>query len=143
VEFDKGIQAVLTMAALLNRRSLTLVELLIVLCVVFISLGSFALYANMTLRVARETALQAELNNIRMSIEHYRIINGKLPGDLSALLNQEFILKNNDGSIMRDNFLKPFRLDKDKKLLDPFLNRYYYDNSSGAVKTSTKKYESW
>ncbi|MDD5356375.1 MAG: type II secretion system protein [Candidatus Omnitrophica bacterium] len=131
------------MRPLINRRSLTLMELLIALCVVFILLGSFAIYANMTLRIARETALQMELNNIRMSIEHYCIINGKPPEDLNILLNQEFVLRTQEGVVMRDNFLKPFRVDKYKKLLDPFLNRYYYDNSSGAVKTLTKKYENW
>ncbi len=126
-----------------NMRSLTLIELLLVLCVVFILFGSFAIYANTTLRIAKETALQMELNNIRMSIEHYRIINGKFPESFNTLFNQKFSFKTPDGVIMYDNFLKPFRLDKRKNSLDPFLNRYYYDNLNGTVKTQTKRYENW
>ncbi len=126
-----------------DKRSLTLLELLIALCVIFIFLGTFAVYANITLRIARENALQMELNNIRMSIEHYRIINNRLPQDINTLFNQEFSFKTPDGIIIYDNFLKPFRLDKQEKLLDPFLNRYYYNGLDGTVKTQTKGYENW
>jgi hypothetical protein len=84
-----------------------------------------------------------ELNNIRMSIEHYRIINAKLPEDLRALYSQKFTVSAAHGIFREDNYLKPFRLDKDNNLLDPFLNRYYYNSSNGIVKAQTKGYESW
>jgi hypothetical protein len=110
--------------------------------IMFIFWGVFAVYANIALRIARENALAMELNNIRMSIEHYRVINGVLPRDLNTLFNQEFNVIGSQG-VIRDNFLKPFRLDKDNNLLDPFSNRYYYNNSKGSVKSQTKRYENW
>jgi len=130
------------MVDLIEKRSLTLVEFILTICVLFIFLGFFAAYINTTLKIARENALQMELSNIRMSIEHYRVLNGKLPQDINTLFNQQFDVVNSD-MVIRDNFLKPFRVDKEKNLLDPFLNKYYYNSSDGTVKTQTKGYESW
>ncbi|MBM3252429.1 MAG: hypothetical protein FJZ11_06625 [Candidatus Omnitrophica bacterium] len=126
-----------------NRCSLSLIEFLIVLCVIFIFLGVFAIYANVNLRAARETALKNELNNIRMSVELYRVINGRLPEDLVNLVNQEFTLRAPDGTILKKQFLKPFRVDKEGYLLDPFMNRYVYISQDGKITSGTKRYESW
>ena len=126
-----------------DKRSLTLIELLIVLCVIFVLIGTFAIYASTTLKVARETALRMELGNIRISIEHYRVINGEFPENLVTLLNQEFTFKTLDGITEESNFLKPFRIDEQNNLKDPFLNRYSYDNKYGRVKSQSKGYESW
>ena len=126
-----------------DRRSLTLVELLIVLCVIFVLMGTFAVYANITLKVAREIALQMELNNIRMSIEHYHTINGKFPEDLVTLIKEEFTFRTSDGILLHSNFLKPFRVDKEGNLLDPFMNRYYYELEDGRVSSRTIGYENW
>ena len=131
------------MLHLKNRRSLTLIELLIALCVIFVLLGVFAIYANINLRIAREAALRNELINIRMSIEHYRIINGKLPENLFTLMNQEFTFRSSDDIIIRKKFLKPFKVDKQGYLLDPFMNRYSYSWEEGKVSSQTKGYESW
>lgn len=126
-----------------NRRSLTLIEFLVVICIILVLFGTFGVYIKITLRIARETALMNELNNIRLSVEHYRIINGKLPEDLLALLNQDFTFKISNGIIVRSKFLKPFRVDKEKYLLDPFMNRYIYNHRMGRVSSQTKGYESW
>ncbi|MDI6758941.1 MAG: type II secretion system protein, partial [Candidatus Omnitrophota bacterium] len=64
----------------------TLVEFLVVICIAFILIGSFAIYANIILGTAREIALQNELMNMRLAIEHYRIINAKYPTELSDLV---------------------------------------------------------
>ena len=126
-----------------ETRSLTLIEFLSILCIVFIIFGTFGIYANITLKTARETALQNELNNIRMSIEHYRAINGRLPEDLITLMSQEVSFKISDSKALRKKFLKPFRVDKQGNLLDPFLNIYYYNNETGWIKSNTEKYKNW
>ena len=126
-----------------QKRSLTLVELLLALCVIFIFFGVFAIYANVTLRIAREQALGSELSNIRVSLEHYIIINGALPPNLITLMNNDFTLKDLDGKIIYKKFLKPFRIDKQGYLLDPFMNQYKYDMKTGRVFSGTKEYRNW
>jgi competence protein ComGC len=126
-----------------NKSSLTLVELLVVLCVIFVCMGTFAIFAKINLKAARETALRNELNNIRMSIELYKIIKNRLPEDLVSLINQEFTFKTSDGIIIKKQFLRSFRLDKNGNLLDPFMNRYNFDPASGKVFSTTKTYENW
>ncbi|MBM3248612.1 MAG: type II secretion system protein [Candidatus Omnitrophica bacterium] len=125
--------------------SFTVLELLIVVClVIFVLIGLFAVFAGMHLKYAREAALRNELNNIRSSIELYRVIKKRLPEDLASLFSQEFTFKAPDGKIIKNNFLKPFRLDKKGDLLDPFMNRYiYYPKEHGRVITTTKGYENW
>lgn len=126
-----------------NRCSLTLVELLTILCVIFVLMGVFAIFANINLRAVRETALRNELNNIRMSVELYRIIKNRLPKDLVSLIDQEFTLKTPKGIILKKEFLRSFRTDKEGCLLDPFMNRYKYEPQSGRVSSGTKAYEKW
>ena len=126
-----------------NIRSLTLIELLTAFCIIFFLLGVFAVYANINLKAARETALENELNNIRMSIELYQIIKGKLPEDLVSLTNQKFTIKTIDGIMVQKKFLKPFHIDKQGYLLDPFMNRYSYEPNEGKVSSQTKGYENW
>ncbi len=126
-----------------KKCSLTVVELLIVLCVIFVCMGVFAVFAKINLKAARETALRNELNNIRMSIELYKIIEKRLPNDLISLINQELVFKTKDGIIMKKRFLQPFRLDKNGNLLDPFMNGYIYEQKNGKVFSSTLGYARW
>jgi len=126
-----------------NKSSMSLVELLVALCIIFILAGVFAVYGKMAVGVVRKQALSSELNNIRMSIKHYRIIKGQLPKDLVSLTEQDFTFNGKDDIIMRKSFLRFSRVDKEKKLLDPFLNRYYYNARSGRIKSQTKGYETW
>ncbi len=126
-----------------SKRSLTTVELILAFSVIFILFGVFAIYANINLRKSREVALRNELNNIRMSVGLYKMINSGAPEDLVKLINQDFTVNSPNGIILQKEFLKPFRLDKEGYLLDPFLNRYHYDNKSGKVRSATKQYEDW
>jgi hypothetical protein len=120
-----------------------LFELLTVLCAIFILSGVFAIYANMVLVAGRRTALQNELGALRMSIEHYRVIYGEFPAGLDTLINKYFTMKNKDGIILHNKFLGNVRLDKQDRLLDPFLSRYHYNASDGRVWSGTKGYENW
>lgn len=115
-----------------KKLSLTLVELLTVMCIILFITGLFAVYAKMALKTVRESALINELINLRMSIEHYRVVKGGLPDDLFTLVN--------DG---HNKFLKPFRVDKQGFMLDPFMHRYLYDKRDGRVRSQTKRYENW
>jgi len=126
-----------------NKSSLTQIEFLTMLCIIFVLFGIFAIYANIGLRIVKETALRNELHNIRMSIEHYRVVSGRLPEGLFVLINQNFTLKSPDGTILRRKFLKDFRVDEEGYLLDLFMNRYSYQTKEGRVSSTTKGYESW
>lgn len=127
----------------MKKRSLTVFELLVAICIIFIFIGTFAVYALNTLKAAREIALQSELRNIRMSIEHYRITTGEFPRDLSELTKQLLTGYSSDSTITVQQFLKPFRLDKEGFLLDPFFNRYSYNKACGIVYSETKRYRQW
>lgn len=128
---------------ILINKALTLFELLIVLCVIFLLMGTFAIYANVVLTVSRQTALQNELVNIRMAIEYYRIIIGKTPASLSDLINNKLTTNIFGGKILVNSFLKPFRVDKEGFLLDPFFHRYGFDEQKGMVYSQTQGYERW
>lgn len=127
----------------MNKRSLTVFELIVTVCLIFILAGTFATYANKTLKAAREIALQNELVNIRMSLEHFRVVYNKFPDDLSELVKERLTNKNSDSILKTSKFLKSFRVDQEGCLLDPFLNRYAYDNATGAVYSQTKEHERW
>lgn len=126
-----------------GRRSLTLIELLAVVCVILTLVGIFATYASINLRVARKMALQSELMNIRMSIEHYRILKGKFPESLPILVNEPLTYGTPDSTIVLKQFLQPFRVDRQGNLLDPFMNRYSYSNINGTIYSSTERYKRW
>ncbi len=127
----------------MNRRALALFELLVAVCAMLVLIGMFAIYANRVLKAAKEQALQNELVNIRMAIEHYRIVNAKLPQSLDELLNKQLTSANFNSKITPQVFLKAFRTDKEGFLLDPFLNRYGYDSGKGTAYSRTQSYEAW
>lgn len=122
--------------------ALTLFELLIVVCVILVCVGTFAIYADKVLRAARETALRNELIALRMSLEHYRIIRGRYPAQLNELTNpltkDEF-----NSKIDQSSFIKSLRLDKKGFAIDPFMNRYSYNKEEGLVNSQTRGCERW
>lgn len=123
--------------------SLTLIELLIALCLISVLAGAFIYFAGGTLRAGREEALRNELGNIRMSLELYRVINARFPEDLTELMNQNLTLENGRGIILQKEYLRPFRIDKEGRLLDPFMSRYSYNMKTGVVKSQTAGYQGW
>ncbi|MCU0651878.1 MAG: hypothetical protein MUC39_02935 [Candidatus Omnitrophica bacterium] len=127
----------------MGKRSLTVLELIITICLIFVLMGTFAFYAKFTLKAARETALRSELINLRMSIEYYRIIKGGFPDDLPAILKQHLTTAQPNNTISYNYSFMPFHLDRQGNLLDPFLNRYAYDKGNGTVYSQTQGYERW
>ena len=108
-----------------DKSSLTLIEFIVALGIIFIFLGAFAVNATIALRVGRETALRNELENIRMSVGYYQIIKGRFPESLIALMSQKISFEDLNGVIFGKGFLKPFRIDQEGNLIDPFMSRYY------------------
>jgi len=106
-------------------------------------LGIFGYFSNSLLRRGREEALRNELNNIRISIELYRVINGRLPNNLAELMDQNLTLENESGIILKKEYLQPFRIDQEGGLLDPFMGRYNYNQRTGLVKSESRGYQEW
>jgi len=122
---------------------LTLFELIVAATIIFTLMGVFAAYSNTYIKVARETALRNELASIRMSIEYYRIVRGRLPEKLADLVNMSLTKEKGDANIKDNKFLSNFRVGKDGFLLDPFMNRYGYDNKSGQVWSDAEGRINW
>ncbi len=127
-----------------NRiKGFSLFELITAACIIFVLMGTFAAYADRALKVAKDMALQNELVGIRMAIQHYLIINNRLPRDLDELLKKSLTIKNPDGTVTYGSYLKAVLVGKDGSLLDPFQNKYNYDSISGLVWSQTPGCENW
>ena len=57
------------------------------------------------------------------------------------MTNKSFTIRYQNGIIRKNRYLEPIRVNEDEEMLDPFLNRYYYNK--GRVRSNTKGYESW
>lgn len=126
-----------------DRKALALFELLIVFCVIFLLTGVFAIYTDRALKAGREQALENELINIRMAIQHYRIITGNVPKKLTDLINKRLTSGKFEAKIQKRKFLEHERVDKEGYLQDPFMHRYWYDNKKGIIYSQTEGYERW
>lgn len=125
------------------KYSFTLVEFLLVLCIILVLIGTFFAYSRVTLNAARETALISELHNIRMAIEFYRIATGNLSDNLAALTTKRLTEDKLGGIKSVNKYLRDFKVDKDGYPLDPFLKRYRYSSEDGRISSATSGYESW
>ena len=96
-----------------------------------------------TAQVARETALKMGLQNIRMAVGVYRMVNHRYPDDLQDLVNKRYVLPVREDTIFTQEYLRSAAVDRDGKLLDPFGNPYRYDRAGGHVAATTRGYESW
>lgn len=128
----------------LSLTGLTLIELLLCACIIFVLIGTFSFSAESALKIAKETALRNELQNIRMAIDYYNIINNRFPDSLEKLQQEQYIVRGSNSSIViKQSFINIFKDKRGSRLLDPFMNRYQYDNATGRVWAGTKKYQSW
>ncbi len=126
-----------------KKSGFTLVELLLTSCVIFALIGFFAVCANVTLRAARETALQNELAHIRLAIEHFLIDHNRLPDSLTELLKNDLTFNPGKDNMNLNKYLDHERIAKSGKLLDPFMKEYIYDKGTGRVFSSIKRYQGW
>lgn len=126
-----------------KKSSLTVIELIIAVCLISIFIGVFAEYMITALRIGKERALRNELVNIRMSIEHYRVIRSNFPDSLEELMNHHFSFKDFNSIMTKQPTFKDSRVNEQGKLLDPFFNNYRYDKETGRVYSQTKGYQAW
>jgi len=126
-----------------DNRGFVISELSISTIIIAFFIILFLAYSNVVFNVAKDVALQYELANIRMGIEHYRIINGDFPKKIMDLTKKTLTYKDVDGKIVSINYLNYFRIGKDDNLLDPFNNKYGYNNINGRVWSETKGRETW
>lgn len=125
--------------------------LIIVMISIFLIISVNKFMSNVL--VAKESLLRSELTNIRMSIELYRLLNGKYPISLSELTKSEYmqpysndtVIKNQVVSkgMIKNKYLQTHSVDEDGQPLDPFDKRYYYNKDTGEIKSLTKGYDSW
>lgn len=109
-----------------TSKGLTFVEFLIVVCIIFVLIGTFSIFANRILRGSREVALKHELAALRLRLKLYYMLYEKQPQNIREFYDA-----------------KEGRFDKEGNLLDPFGNRYIYERENGMVKVSTVKYNNW
>lgn len=109
-----------------TSKGLTFVEFLIVVCVIFVLIGTFSIFANRVLRGAREVALKHELAALRLRLKLYYMLHENQPETISEFYDA-----------------KEGKFDKDRNLLDSFGNKYIYERENGTVKSGTAKYNNW
>ncbi len=132
-----------------NQKGLTIVESVITLCLIGIMIGVVIPRYQRVAREAQETALMAELVNIRTSIKLFKIINNRNPGSIKEMMEKDMILPGRTGkdgmtgSVFKDKYLMHYEVDEQGEIIDSFGNRFDYDPLRGEVKATTKGYEDW
>ncbi len=126
-----------------RNKALTVFELAVSACLIFVLVGIFGIYANLTLGAANKMALRNELSNIRMALEYYRIVNGRFPEELKELFKKDLTSGREKSSIKKEYYLEPFRVDEEGFLIDPFMNRYIYDRQNGWVYSRASGCQNW
>lgn len=100
-------------------------------------------YYHMTVKVAKEVALQAGLVNIRKTIQLYQFMEHQYPPDLGSLTQKRLVLPAREDTFFKKEYLSSVAADPEGHLLDPFGNRYRYDPRNGRVSSGTPGYETW
>jgi len=128
---------------------LTIVEALIGFCLIGLLSGVFIPRIQQVTRTARESALKAELSNIRTSIRLYKMLNGKNPDSLKELIEKKIVQPGRIGpglysdSFFDEHYLLKNAVDETGNKLDAFSNPFLYDHNLGSVRTTTQGYETW
>jgi len=107
------------MFLLTNKRGFSILEFLIICCIIFILIGTFGIYANRILKEARESALRYELAGFRQHIKLFNILHRRNPGSIYEFFGD------------------------DDKLVDPFGHVYIYNPIEGEIRSSSSGYENW
>lgn len=131
-----------------DERGRSVFEALLVLAMISAVLILAIERFNSSANSLRETALTMELANLRRAVIHYTMLEKKLPGSLAELAsdNIEIPAKGLQGKrkiIITGRFVETASRDKEGNPLDPFGNRYGYDQASGKVWSTTPGYGNW
>jgi len=127
----------------------TALDALITLSLIAVLFGVVVPRYQRVAQEARETAIQAELANIRTSIRLFRMIQGMNPHDLRELMEREVLLPARVGrargeeALFKKTYLMPHAVDDRGNVLDAFGNPFSYDRENGTVRSGTAGYEDW
>ena len=130
-----------------SRKGFTIIDAIITLCLIGILIGVVIPKYQRLAQEAQESALKAELANIRMSIKLFKLLNRRNPESLKELIEKQVLPARignaYTGSIFNQKYLMTNAVDKEGNIIDSFENPFLYDPVQGEVKTTTKGYETW
>jgi type II secretory pathway pseudopilin PulG len=132
-----------------RQRGFTVLDAVITLCLIGLLFGVVIPKYQQVARAAQESALKAELSNIRTSIRLFQMLNGRNPDSLKELMEKKVLLPGRigstsyTGSIFEERYLLKNALDHEGNKLDAFGNPFQYDRERGEVKSVTKGFENW
>jgi len=132
-----------------KQKGMTVVEAVIALCVIGLLTGVVISKYQRTVKAARESAVKAELANVRTSIQLFRMLNGRNPKSLTELIEKNVMLPARvgadqySGSFFKQKYLTANIVDKKGNMLDAFGNYFCYDPVRGEVRSSTKGCDIW
>jgi len=142
-------EGVKTVRPAMGSRGLTIIDTLIALCLIGLLMGVLISRFQHVTRSARESALKAELSNIRTSIRLYKMLNGRKPASLQEMMEKKVMLPGRIGpgpysdSFFDEHYLLKNAVDEKGNKLDAFGNPFFYDHNLGSVRTTTQNYETW
>ncbi len=132
-----------------NEAGRALVETLAVAVFVSILLVVAAPRFYSSSRGIKETALSIELSNLRGAINHFVLLEKRLPASLVELTERKAVIAKRaiEGGdykvVFESRFVEAMTVDAQGRISDPFGNPYGYDPATGRVRSSTKGYEGW
>ncbi len=136
-------------AEMRGRKGLTIIDAVLTLCLIGVLFLVVVPRYQRLAQEARETALKAELANIRTSIQLFRILNKRQPASLRELMEKKILMPARNGgdpytgSLFNEQYLLPNSVDDRGHVLDAFGNPYLYDSLNGIVRSPTQGYEDW
>lgn len=132
-----------------DDQGLTMLDTVITLCLIGILVGIVIPKYRHVARVAQETALKAELSNIRTSIRLFKMLNNRNPDSLRELMEKKVMLPGRiggapySGSFFKQAYLLKNAMDDEGHKVDSFGNVFIYDKATGEVRSTTKGFEGW
>jgi type II secretory pathway pseudopilin PulG len=134
----------------LNAKGLAVYETLVTLCLIGVLTGVVIVHYYRVFQEARETAVKAELVNIRMSINLFKMLNGRNPQSIKEMIEKRVIYparvgpdKYSSPIFLKESYLIEYATDKEGSLIDAFGHPFVYDAIKGEVRSTTQGYESW
>lgn len=128
---------------------MTIIEALVALCVIGVLIGVVISRYQRVAREAKNTAVKAELSNMRSSITLFKLLNNRNPASLSELMEKNVMWPARTGSdpaggpLLKRKYLMSIAGDGKGSAVDAFGNSFCYDPVRGEVKSSTKGCDVW
>jgi len=107
-------------------------ELIFIILIVGLIAGIFSGYLIRNLDEAREVALENQLTNLKYSLELYMTLEGSYPENIRELNKKYRTVK--ESTLYGRRYLENQAQDKDGYPIDPYGNRFIYNNKTGTIK---------